>query len=163
MKLPAGFNATGEGRKNKRPISDWIARGVHKVDGSPLPKDLGSAGLMLPAGPQGPAFLVFRNFDAIYSYNAAESYGLAIAHLADRLRGGGPFTTPWPTDDAGLSRAERRELQGLLVLRGHDIGAIDGALGEKSRAAIRVEQERLGQEATGRGGQKVLRALRGGH
>ena len=163
VKLPAGFNATGEGRKNKRPISDWIARGVHKVDGSPLPKDLGSAGLMLPAGPQGPAFLVFRNFDAIYSYNAAESYGLAIAHLADRLRGGGPFTTPWPTDDAGLSRAERRELQGLLVLRGHDIGAIDGALGEKSRAAIRVEQERLGQEATGRGGQKVLRALRGGH
>lgn len=160
VKLPAGFNASGEGRKNKRPISEWIARGVQKVDGSPLPKELGSAGLMLPAGPQGPAFLVFRNFDAIYSYNAAESYGLAIAHLADRLRGGGPFTTPWPTDDAGLSRAERRELQGFLVLRGHDIGAIDGALGEKSRAAIRVEQQRLGQEATGRGGQKVLRALR---
>ena len=162
VKLPEGFNATGEGRKNKRPISEWIARGVQKVDGSTLPKDLGGAGLMLPAGPQGPAFLVFRNFDAIYSYNAAESYGLAIAHLSDRLRGGGPFTTPWPTDDAGLSRAERRELQGLLVLRGHDIDTIDGALGEKSRAAIRVEQQRLGQEATGRGGQKVLRALRGG-
>jgi lytic murein transglycosylase len=160
VKLPEGFNAAGEGRRSKRPISEWIARGVHKVDGSPLSNELGSAGLMLPAGPQGPAFLVFKNFDAIYSYNAAESYGLAIAHLADRLRGGGPFTTPWPTDDAGLSRAERRELQGLLVLRGHDIGAIDGALGERSRAAIRIEQERLGQEVTGRGGQKVLRALR---
>jgi hypothetical protein len=162
VKLPAGFNAAGEGRRSKRPIGEWIARGVVKVDGTPLPRDLGNAGLMLPAGPQGPAFLVLRNFDAIYSYNAAESYGLAIAHLADRLRGAGPFTTPWPTDDAGLSRAERRELQGLLVLRGHDIGAIDGALGERSRAAIRIEQQRLGQEATGRGGQKVLRALRGG-
>lgn len=162
VQLPAGFNAAGEGRRSKRPISEWIARGVTKVDGTPLSRDLGNAGLMLPAGSQGPAFLVFKNFDAIYSYNAAESYGLAIAHLADRLRGTGPFTTPWPTDDAGLSRAERRELQGLLVLRGHDIGAIDGALGEKSRAAIRVEQERLGQEATGRGGQKILRALRGG-
>jgi lytic murein transglycosylase len=160
VKLPAGFNAAGEGRRSKRPMGEWIARGVVKVDGTPLPRDQGNAGLMLPAGPQGPAFLVFRNFDAIYSYNAAESYGLAIAHLADRLRGAGPFTTPWPTDDAGLSRAERRELQGLLVLRGHDIGAIDGALGEKSRAAIRIEQQRLGQEATGRGGQKVLRALR---
>lgn len=162
VKLPTGFNATGEGRRSKRPVGEWIARGVVKVDGTPLPRDLGNAGLMLPAGPQGPAFLVLRNFDAIYSYNAAESYGLAIAHLADRLRGAGPFTTPWPTDDAGLSRAERRELQGLLVLRGHDIGTIDGALGEKSRAAIRIEQQRLGQEVTGRGGQKVLRALRGG-
>lgn len=162
VKLPSGFNASGEGRRSKRPVGEWVARGVTKVDGEPLPKALGNAGLMLPAGPQGPAFLVFKNFDAIYSYNAAESYGLAIAHLADRLRGAGPFVTPWPTDDAGLSRAERRELQGLLVLRGHDIGAIDGALGEKSRAAIRIEQERLGQEVSGRGGQKILRALRGG-
>jgi lytic murein transglycosylase len=162
VKLPAGFSTAGEGRRTKRPMSDWIARGLRQVDGSALPAQLGNAGLMTPAGPQGPSFLVLRNFDALYSYNAAESYGLAIAHLADRLRGGGPFTTPWPTDDAGLSRAERRELQGLLVLRGHDIGAIDGALGERSRAAIRIEQERLGQEATGRGGQKILRALRGG-
>lgn len=160
VKLPAGFSTAGEGRRTKRPMSEWIARGLRQVDGSALPAQPGTAGLMTPAGPQGPAFLVLRNFDALYSYNAAESYGLAIAHLADRLRGGGPFTTPWPTDDAGLSRAERRELQGLLVLRGHDIGAIDGALGERSRAAIRIEQERLGQEATGRGGQKVLRALR---
>ena len=162
VQLPAGFSTAGEGRRSKRPMSEWIARGLRRVDGSPLPAQLGSAGLMTPSGPQGPAFLVLRNFDALFSYNAAESYGLAIAHLADRLRGGGPFTTPWPTDDPGLSRAERRELQGLLVMRGHDIGPIDGALGDKSRAAIRIEQQRLGQEATGRGGQKILRALRGG-
>ena len=162
VKLPESFNADGEGRRSKRTIGEWSARGVTRVDGSPLPANLGSAGLMTPAGPAGPAFLVFRNFDAIYSYNAAESYGLAIAHLADRLRGGGPFTTPWPTDDPGLSRAERRELQGLLILRGHDIGEVDGMLGEKSRVAIRAEQERLGHEVNGRGGQKLLQALRGG-
>jgi hypothetical protein len=121
----------------------------------------GSAGLLAPAGPQGPAFLVFRNFDALYSYNAAESYGLAIAHLSDRLRGAGPFTTAWPTDDPGISRAERRELQGLLILRGHDIGDVDGMLGEKSRAAIRLEQARLGHDVNGRGGLKLLQALRG--
>jgi peptidoglycan hydrolase-like protein with peptidoglycan-binding domain len=115
---------------------------------------------MTPAGAKGPAFLVFRNFDAIYSYNAAESYGLAIAHLSDRLRGAGPFATPWPTDDAGLSRAERREIQTLLSQRGHDIGVIDGMLGDKTRIAVRAEQTRLGQEVTGRAGQKLLRALR---
>jgi lytic murein transglycosylase len=160
VRLPAGTNTTNEGRRTKRPMSEWTARGLRRVDGSPLPAS-GSAGLMTPAGAQGPAFLVLRNFDALFSYNAAESYGLAIAHLADRLRGGGPFATPWPTDDPGLSRAERRELQGLLVLRGHDIGAVDGMLGDRSRAAIRIEQERLGHEVDGRGGQKILRALRG--
>jgi hypothetical protein len=160
VQLPPGFSTDGEGRRSKRPISEWAARGLLKVDGSALPAGLGSAGLMTPAGPPGPAFLVFKNFDAIYSYNAAESYGLAIAHLSDRLRGAGPFSTPWPTDDPGLSRAERRELQVLLLLAGHDVGLVDGMLGDKSRSAIRAEQERLGQEVNGRGGMKLLQALR---
>ena len=159
---PAGISLAGEGRRSKRPVADWAARGVRRVDGSALPANLGLVGLLALAGVNGPAFLVTRNFDALYSYNAAESYGLAIAHLSDRLRGAGPFSTPWPTDDPGLSRAERRELQGLLVMRGHDIGPVDGMLGEKSREAIRAEQKRLGLEANGRGGQKVLKALRGG-
>ncbi len=161
VKLPANFSAAGEGRRTKRPSAEWRARGLRLVDGSPVPEGM-SLGLLTPAGVQGPAFLVTRNFDALYSYNAAESYGLAIAHLADRLRGAGAFTTPWPTDDTGLSRADRRELQTLLLARGHDIGAVDGALGEKSRAAVRAEQERLGWEANGRAGQKLLKALRGG-
>lgn len=165
VRLPPGFDTSLAGRKNKRPMSEWAARGIVAVDG----KNLANSGLddgertaiLLPAGPRGPAFIVTRNFDVIYGYNAAESYALAIAHLADRLRGGTPFVTPWPTDDAGLSRAERRELQTLLAARGHDIGEVDGALGERSRAAIKLEQARLGQEATGRGGQKILNALRG--
>ncbi len=161
VKLPDGFAVTGEGRRTKRAMSEWAARGVKRVDGTALPAS-GSAGLLTLAGPQGPAFLVMRNFDALYSYNAAESYGLAIAHLSDRLRGGGTFATPWPTDDPGISRAERRELQTLLIQRGHDIGAVDGMLGDKSRTAIRAEQERLGQETSGRAGQKLLKALRGG-
>src|SRR3546814_5207069 len=103
-------------------MSAWAAQGVKRVDGQPLPAADIQAGLLLPAGPQGPAFLVTRNFDAVYSYNAAESYALAIAHLSDRLRGAGPFVRAWPTDDAGLSRAERRELQSLLIARGFAIG-----------------------------------------
>jgi hypothetical protein len=162
VKLPAGLSLAGEGRRSKRPVSEWTARGVRRLDGSALPASLGNVGLLTLAGANGPAFLVTRNFDALYSYNAAESYGLAIAHLSDRLRGGGPFATSWPTDDAGLSRAERRELQGLLTLRGHDIGPIDGMLGDKSREAIRAEQKRLGMEVNGRGGQKILKTLRGG-
>jgi lytic murein transglycosylase len=164
VRLPPGFDASLAGRKQKRPLADWAAMGIVAFDGAPLAKSGLTAGdktaILLPAGARGPAFLVTRNFDVIYGYNAAESYALAIAHLADRLRGGGPFATPWPTDDPGLSRAERRELQTLLAARGHDIGEIDGALGDRSRAAIKQEQTRLGQDASGCGGQKILRALR---
>lgn len=159
VRLPKGFDMDGESRRNKRPMSEWRQRGLRKADGSPL-ADFGKAGLLAPAGANGPAFLVFRNFDAIYSYNAAESYGLAIAHLSDRLRGAGPFATAWPTDDPGLSRAERRELQGLLILKGHDIGEVDGMLGSRSREAIEAEEVKLGWPATGRGGQRILKALR---
>ena len=164
VRLPAAFDPELAGRRNKRPASDWAARGVVAVDGRTLANsglaDGERTAILLPAGPRGPAFIVTRNFDVIYGYNAAESYALAIAHLADRLRGGPPFATPWPTDDPGLSRAERRELQTLLAARGHAIGEIDGALGERSRAPIKLEQTRLGQEASGRGGQKILNALR---
>ncbi|MCF7220576.1 lytic murein transglycosylase [Marilutibacter chinensis] len=162
VRLPDRFDTAVSGRTSRRPLSYWSGRGVARVDGQAfaVPGNT-QAALLLPAGRQGPAFLVFKNFDAIYSYNAAESYALAIAHLSDRLRGYGPFVASWPTDDPGLSRAERRELQTLLLARGHDIGEVDGIIGSASRAAIEAEQVRLElQPADGRAGQRILRALR---
>ena len=44
--------------------------------------------LLVPAGAQGPGFLMLHNFRVIMSYNPAEAYAIAIGHLADRLRGG---------------------------------------------------------------------------
>ena len=160
VSLPRGMDVSGAGRRNKQPISAWAERGVRRIDGAPMPAAATPAGLLLPAGKDGPAFLVTRNFDAVYSYNAAESYGLAIAHLSDRLRGGAPFATPWPTDDPGLSRAERRELQQLLIARGHDIGEADGMIGTRTREALKLEQAALGLAADGRAGQRMLQALR---
>lgn len=160
VSLPAGFDTGVNGRTARRPLSQWRGRGVKRSDGGTLPDDDRAAALLLPAGPEGPALLVFRNYDAIYSYNAAESYAIAIAHLADRLRGGGGFRTPWPTDDPGLSRAERRELQTLLLARGHAIGEVDGLIGKLSREAIAAEQRRLGREPDGRASQRLLEALR---
>ncbi|MEF8769671.1 MAG: lytic murein transglycosylase [Candidatus Accumulibacter phosphatis] len=158
--LPAAFDTGVSGRSNKRPLSFWIGHGVRRADGQPIATSDAAAGLLLPAGPRGPAFLVFRNFDAIYGYNAAESYALAIAHLADRIKGGKAFATPWPTDDPGLSRSERRELQTLLAGRGYPIGEIDGMIGANSRQAIQAEQKRLGMTVDGRPGQKLLTTLR---
>ena len=84
VKLPSGY-AGPSGRKNRHPVALWTQKGLTKTDGAPLTGP--EAGLLLPAGPAGPAFLVTRNFDAVYGYNAAETYALAICSLADRIAG----------------------------------------------------------------------------
>ena len=164
VKIPAGASVSGESRRNKKSLSSWVNRGFTRVDGTPIIQgnlsEGAQAGLMMPAGANGPAFLVFKNFDAIYSYNAAESYALAIAHLSDRLQGKGGFQTAWPTEDAGTSRAERREIQNYLLKKGYAIGDADGLIGDKTRQAIQQEQVKLGLSPTGRAGQQILKAFR---
>ena len=165
VRLPAGFNPALAGRTQRKPLASWRALGIAPVGGGALAPaglpDDSNAALLLPTGAKGPAWLVFRNYDAIYAYNAAESYALAIATLADRLRGGSGTVAAWPTDDPGIGRRERRELQSLLLARGHDIGAADGMVGTATRRAIQVEQQRLGWATTdGRAGQRILTALR---
>src|SRR5687767_8855469 len=89
VRLPANYRGPS-GRRERHPLTEWSGRGIRQAGGGTL-AGAGHAALLLPAGAGGPAFIVFRNFNAIYSYNAAESYALAIAHLSDRLRGGGPL------------------------------------------------------------------------
>ncbi|WP_395665212.1 lytic murein transglycosylase [Methylocella sp.] len=159
VRLPAGYSGPS-GRKGRQPMEQWAARGITRIDGRPL--GAGQAALLLPAGPNGPAFLVTRNFDAIFSYNAAESYALAIALLSDRLRGGRGIVTPWPTRDPGLSRADRRELQTLLMRRGYDLdGKADGVVGTKTKQAIADFQSKRGMTPDGRASVSVLEAARG--
>jgi lytic murein transglycosylase len=157
VRVPSGY-AGPSGRTRKEPLATWRERGVRRVDGSPV----GPGPRGAPAGPEGPAFLVFKNYDAVYSYNAAEAYALAISVLSDRLRGEDGVRTPWPTDDRGLSRAERKEVQELLLRRGYDIGEADGAIGARTRQAITEYQARAGLSVNGRPSGRVLEALRAG-
>lgn len=160
VKLPAGYSGPS-GRRDKQPVSSWAARGIRTFDGGAL-QGGGSAGLLLPAGANGPAFLVFRNYDAAFSYNGADSYALAISLLSDRLRGKPGVRAAWPTDDRGLSRAERKEVQEHLLRRGYPIGEADGAIGAATRKAISEYQARAGLPQDGRAGGRVLDALRSG-
>ena len=158
VKLPSGYSGPS-GRTNKSGIDSWASRGITRLDGGAV-SGLPAAGLLLPAGRNGPAFLVTKNFDAAYAYNAAESYALAISVLSDRLRGRPGVRAAWPTDDRGLSRAERKTLQERLVARGYDVGKPDGAIGPLTRAAIKDVEAKLGLAQTGRPGGKVFDALR---
>ena len=160
VRVPRSYSGA-TGRNPKRPVSHWAGQGIVKFDGSAL-NGTGNAGLLMPAGRNGPAFLVFKNYDAAFSYNGADSYALAISLLSDRLRGRPGVQGQWPTDDLPLSREQRRELQRLLIARGYNVGEPDGAVGSLTRAAIKDVEGKIGMEPTGRPGEKVLRALKGG-
>jgi len=157
VKLPPGYSGPS-GRRLRQSMSFWAARGLTRIDGRPLGS--GEAALLLPAGRDGPAFLVTRNFDAVYSYNAAESYALAACVLADRLAGGRGIVTPWPTDDPLLPLEGRKQVQALLARRGYDVGGVpDGNIGTKSKAAIADFEAHAGITVDGRASVKVLEAL----
>lgn len=162
VKMPAGYWADSN-RKNKKPISYWRNQGFTLANGQPLPSSLDSAGLMLPAGAKGPAFLVGKNFETFYSYNASENYALAIAHLSDLIRQDNiqvNFVTPWPTDDPGISRRQAIEIQQALLARGYDIGQPDGIIGDNTRRAIQEFQRSQNVNPDGRAGMKLYNLLK---
>lgn len=161
VRLPSNMNASNN-RKNKKSISYWQEIGITLPDGSPLPKTLSSAGLFLPAGEKGPAFLVGSNFDAFYAYNASENYALAIAHLSQRIEQKDThvdFFNAWPTDDLGLSRKQSREVQESLNLLSYNIGEVDGIIGDGTRRAIQKYQADIGIESDGKAGTKIYQRL----
>jgi peptidoglycan hydrolase-like protein with peptidoglycan-binding domain len=103
---------------------------------------------------------MLQNFRVIMKYNPAEAYALAIGHLADRLRGGGPLVQPWPRDERVLSLDERYEMQQLLARHGFDIGDPDGLFGPRTRIAIRSFQASNGLVPDGFASSDVLDRLR---
>jgi len=158
--VPANFNFLLADRARTLTIREWERRGLTRPGGKPFPRPDDRAFLLVPAGVQGPGFLMLHNFRVIMRYNPAEAYALAIGHLADRLRGGEPFAQSWPRYERVLSREERLELQQLLVRHGYDVGEPDGHLGARTRAAIRNFQVRSGQVPDGFASALVLDRLR---
>jgi lytic murein transglycosylase len=141
-------------------VRQWQGLGIRRAGGAAFPRRDDRAYLLMPAGARGPAFLMLQNFRVIMKYNPAEAYALAIGHLADRLRGGGPFVQAWPRDERVLTLDERYEMQQLLGRRGFDSGEPDGLLGPRSRRAIRNFQASIGQIPDGFASSGVLDRLR---
>jgi membrane-bound lytic murein transglycosylase B len=135
-------------RQSRGSFDDWRLRGVHRVDGSPMPKQ-GEAILFFPSGARGPAFLITDNFVVIKRYNNSDVYALAATHLADRMRGRGPIQGQWPTDDRQLSMAERIALQKKLSELGYPVRNFTGHFDFDLRDAVRDVQVKAGQVPDG--------------
>ncbi|MCA0929362.1 lytic murein transglycosylase [Ruegeria profundi] len=159
VRLPKGFDFATAKRDYTLLPSDWAARGVVGRDGQPIP-DHGRAAILLPAGGQGVALMIFDNFGVIEKYNGADAYVIGIGHLSDRLAGGAPFQADWPRGDRVLSFTEKKELQTRLTQAGFDTQGIDGRNGPNTINAVREYQLAQGLLPDGYASLKLLERLR---
>ncbi|MEP5729047.1 MAG: lytic murein transglycosylase [Sulfitobacter sp.] len=145
VSLPDGFDWSLTGLETVRSVQDWQSLGVTPRNG-PLAAGLG-ASILLPQGRRGPAFIAYPNFRVYFDWNQSFTYVMTAAYFATRLQGAKVFDAGTP--DTGLDGAQMKTLQTRLQARGHNVGAIDGILGAGTRAAVRVEQSRLGLAVDG--------------
>ncbi|MTI16921.1 lytic murein transglycosylase [Rhodobacteraceae bacterium RKSG542] len=161
--LPKGFNYALANLKTQKSLGAWEKLGIKRARGGGFPRKDDKAKLFLPAGANGPAFLVLKNFEVIKKYNNANAYALAVGHLADRMLGVQGFQQPWPREDRPLSFDEKKELQAQLNKKGFNVGAVDGRIGPKTRGAIRQYQSARGLTPDGYDSMKLLERMKEGN
>lgn len=159
VRLPEGFAYELAGRSQKSSLNTWRERGVTMADGQPLPATDLEASLLVPSGHQGPAFLVYDNFEVIMRWNRSEFFALAVGHLADRIAGAPPLRRPPPADAQALARDDVRSLQEKLNELGFDAGGADGIFGPATRAALSRFQRSIGVVADGHPDPASIEAL----
>lgn len=160
VRLPAGFDFAHADSGEARSLAQWQGLGILRASGADFPRPSDEATLWVPAGANGPAFLLLDNFRVIKRYNNANSYALAVGHLADRLQGFGAFRQEWPRNASPLNEDQRYELQQLLARLGLYEGPIDAVVGNGTRSAIRSYQRLAGLPPDGYASHLLLQHLR---
>ena len=148
VRLPEAFDYALAGDGTRRPLAAWADLEIRQANGAPLPPAEVDAKLVVPAGADGPAFLVYRNFDVIMGWNRSESYALSVGLLADRIAGRPGLVRPPPNDEA-LRVEDVQRLQRALAERGFDPGPADGIWGPATRRALTAYEASIGNVADG--------------
>jgi lytic murein transglycosylase len=150
VSVPASVSCTLEGPDQGKRISDWAKLGITRVNGKAFPANeaKGEGFLLMPAGRNGPAFIVTPNFYVLKDYNMSDLYALFVGHVGDRIQYGmGDFSANWG-NVGGLYRSDVAQMQRALERMGHDVGGADGLAGFKTRRSIGRWQEAQGKAAT---------------
>lgn len=146
--LPADFNYQLAGKSQPQTLSFWSQQNVTQVSGKTLGDSDLKAAIVIPAGHTGPAFIIYPNFEVILRWNNSEYYGIAVGHLADRIKGQGNLSKPLP-DLPKYTLAEMQQFQDKLNQLGFDVGVADGILGPATRKGVRGFQLTVGLIADG--------------
>ncbi|MFK7915483.1 MAG: lytic murein transglycosylase [Pseudomonadales bacterium] len=148
--LPKNFDYSTTGSDQWRPLADWQQLGVLDAFGNPLADAPIEAAVLLPAGHEGPAFLVYDNYKIVLDWNRSHFYALSVGRLADRIAGAAPLQRPPPAADTIRLKRERiLWLQEHLNSMGYGAGKPDGILGSGTSAAVRKAQLQFGLRADG--------------
>ncbi|WP_330924396.1 lytic murein transglycosylase [Candidatus Sororendozoicomonas aggregata] len=158
VRLPANFDYLNAGLKNKKSLRQWHELGLTTAFGGRLPEEDIEASLIIPAGHEGPAFLVYDNFNVIMGWNRSIFYAIAVGHLADRINGS-PALHQVPPDVPRLNVSQIKALQVRLNELGFNSGKPDGIIGPATGQAIRDYQASHKMIADGYPGQDVFKAL----
>jgi lytic murein transglycosylase len=161
VRLPPAATCLMEGIPQKRPVRDWLAAGVTPLVKMEMTQALAAADAFLikPAGPYGPAFLATENYLTIKRYNMSDLYVLFVGNLADRIAGGGDFSTKWAALKQ-LPTREIEEIQERLKAVGYPIEKVDGKAGMNTRNQIGAYQKVKGLELDCWPSETVLKHLR---
>ncbi len=160
--VPDNVSCALEGPDKGKKISQWAAMGITRVNGKPFPANEARAEgyLLMPAGRNGPAFIVTPNFYVLKEYNESDLYALFIGHGADRIaQGDKTFAGRWGKV-GGLYRSDIAGLQKALETKGYDVGGADGLPGFKTRRSIGDWQAKNGRASTCFPDQEIVGALR---
>jgi membrane-bound lytic murein transglycosylase B len=158
VRLPAGFNPARATRGTRQMPSAWAAEGVTDMAGRAVP-NYGNASILLPAGTQGAAFMIFDNFAAIEKYNKADAYVIGVGHLSDRIKGGPAIQASWPRQYQSTTFRQKKEIQQHLQRQGFGVSAVDGVIGPNTIAAIRAYQKSQGMTPDGYPSLQLLQSL----
>jgi len=153
---PGGSEYTGE----TKTLAQWEKLGFIRPGEKKYPRLGDKAVLKILAGPEGPSFLMLKNFFVLKRYNNADAYALAVGLLADRLAGGSGMVQSWPRPAGSLTISEKFEIQERLKKHGYYSGEVDGYLGSQSRKAIRSFQRKAGLKEDGLPSLTLLEKLR---
>lgn len=160
VRLPPSFDYSLADRDQMLSMADWSSYGITTVAGEILPATAQKAALLVPAGHQGPAFLITQNFHIIMRWNRSEFYALSVGHLADRIAGAAALHRIPPVDQVKISREQVRQLQLDLLALGIDAGEADGVMGSATRQGISRFQQNTQRIADGHLDAALLIAIR---
>lgn len=146
IRLPASFDYSAVGTKQS--AARWSALGVDTIDDVALDANI-VLELWLPAGKDGPALLVSKNFDVIKVYNNSSNYALGVSLLGKAIGRQGGLKQPWPRYERPLSSSQVTILQQRLTGAGYDTKGADGVIGTNTRAAFQRWQAANGQTPDG--------------
>lgn len=160
VRLPPSFDYSLADRDQMLSMADWSSYGITTVAGEILPATAQKAALLVPAGHQGPAFLITQNFHIIMRWNRSEFYAVSVGHLADRIAGAAALHRIPPVDQVKISREQVRQLQLDLLALGIDAGEADGVMGSATRQGISRFQQNTQRIADGHLDAALLIAIR---